>query len=941
MSWRSVIRGRERRPAAPGGPDRREMLALLAAGSAAAVASCAPPRQSIVPFVDFNGDAASGAPMRYATALELSGYARGVVGVVVDGRPVKVQGNRNHPASLGSTDPFLEGAVLDLFDPQRAKTPMRGPVPTDWRSLGEALWARVAAHRADRGAGLALLTGRVLSPTLLGQIEALALAYPAMRRVRWEPLHDDAQRQGARLAYGRALDVYPRLQEADVIVALDADPLGPGPDQIRLARAFAQRRKPESGPMSRLYALECSLTATGVMADRREAARPELIHNAALALAATMGAPFAAPPLPAAVASLVAQAARDLAAAPGRGLVLAGASQRPEIHALAAWMNARLHAPLDAFAPLDPVAEDHAAGLAELAGAMHGGSVRTLVVVDADPLYGAPPELGFGEAMQAVPFTLHAGLYRGATGRAATWDAPLAHPFESWGDARAFDGSASIVQPMVAPLYDSRTAHALVAMLAGAPASDDLARVQQTWRGQGGGDFGAWWPQTLAAGLVQGSAARPAPPGAARLPAVSPLPVGGPPTLVLRPSPQVWDGRFAANAWLQECPEPITKEVWGASLALGAADARRLGLASGDAVAIRVGGRLVAATVGLPPGQAEGAASLAVGYGHAALGPVADGVGPHALALRDASQGYVIAGAQIVPAGHARPPPTTQHDFRLGEQDLAIFPVVRPADYLEPKPAPQADLLAVPKPGPIAWAMAIDTSVCIGCNACVVSCQAENNIPVIGPGQIEVNRDMHWLRIDRYERPDGQAGFQPVPCMQCEQAPCEPVCPVEASVHDDEGLNDQVYNRCIGTRFCESNCPYKVRRFNFLDYEHWPVYGALDRRSIEAQRNPEVSVRERGVMEKCTYCVQRISAGRRAAEKEDRPIRDGEVTTACQDACPTQAISFGNLSDPAAAVNAARRDPRHYVLLEELKTRPRTTYLARAVNPPTSGGGAT
>ncbi|HEX4182821.1 MAG TPA: 4Fe-4S dicluster domain-containing protein [Caulobacteraceae bacterium] len=939
MSRYEVIRGRQGATGS-GDPHRREVLGLLAAGAATALVSCGRPREAVTPFADFNGDVASGAPVRYATALELSGYARGVLGVVVDGRPIKVDGNPHHPASLGSTDPFLEAAVLDLFDPQRSKTPMRRQVPMDRNAAVQALRARLDIHKSDRGAGLALLTGRVLSPTVLRRIKALVAAYPALRRVRWEPLHDDAEQVGAQLAHGRPLEFRPRLGEADVLVSLDADPLGPGPDQIRLARAFAARRRPESGPMSRLYVIESGYTPTGVMADQHYAARPERVHDAAIALASALGAPVGAPSLPEPLARLVARMARDLRGPGARGLVLAGRSQAPEIHALTAWMNGRVRAPVDAYAPLDPVTESHAVGLAGLADAMHRGEVKTLLVVDSDPIYGAPASLGFGKAMRKVPFTFHAGVYRGATGRVAGWHAPLSHPFESWSDARAYDGTASLVQPLVAPLYDTFTAHGLFAAMLEGQADPDIESVKQTWKtALASGDPTRNWTDALAAGAVPGTLAAPIQVGAARLPVVKPAGATRGLTLVLRPSPQVWDGRYGANAWLQECPDPVTKETWGASLAISPADAARAGVASGEAVAVKLGDQLIQAVVRIDARQAEGAVSLPTGFGHTDLGPVADGVGANGLALRDAGQSFALGGIEIVRTGNAKAPPSTQATFKLDGDDAKLFPIVA-AGAVVAQPATRLDLLTPQRDGDIAWAMVIDTSICIGCNACVIGCQAENNVPVIGASEIARNRDMHWLRVDRYERPDGQGGFQPVPCMQCEEAPCEPVCPVEASVHDSEGINDQVYNRCIGTRFCQANCPYKVRRFNFHDNERWPVFGMLDPRSIEAQRNPEVSVRSRGVMEKCNYCIQRVSAARRTAEKENRAIRDGEATTACQDACPTRAISFGNRADPAAAVNPARGNPRHYVLLEELKTRPRTTYLARATNRAPDGGEA-
>jgi molybdopterin-containing oxidoreductase family iron-sulfur binding subunit len=918
--------------------DRREALRLLAAGAALAAASCSRPRGEITPWVDQPEGSAQGRAEMFASALPFCGYARGVVVRVQDGRPNKIEGNPRHPFSMGATDPFLEAAILDLFDPQRRKT-AHGPLgPSDETALGAALLAQLAREQARRGAGVRVLTSRNCSPTFQRRLAAFQARFPAARVHRWEPVHDDAERAGARLAFGRPLTALPRLQDAQVIVALDADPLGPGPDQIRLGRGYAARRNPALGPVSRLYVLEPGMTATGAMADRRAALASSLVRNAALRIAAGLGAtggPNAE--LPEAARRVADDAVRDLQGARGKAIVLAGPSQPPEVHALVHWINARLGAPVGFVEPVDAVAEDNAAGLQALARDLHAGAVSTLVVIDANPVYDAPPELGLAEAIGRAPFSLHAGFYDDETARLCRWRLPLAHPLESWSDGRALDGTASLIQPMVAPLYGGRPDHALAGMLANDGEGDGMAAVLRTWAAQAGANADAWRLKVLSEGVIADTAAKPVTTSQPPLPRVAPArPVSGL-EVRLQPSPSVWDGRLALNAWLQECPDPLTKEVWGASLRLGRPDAERLGVQDGDRVRLARGGARLEVPVRLTPGQAAGTATLLLGYGRQAGGPVGDGVGENAYALRDRAAEWALEGVEIVKAAGRAPVAGTQHAFRLDGDLAKQFPVVPPGGRpKDPKTDPQPTLLPPAQPQKPAWAMVIDNALCIGCNACVVACQAENNLPVIGADEVRHQRDMHWLRIDRYDTSDDERdprpGFQPVPCMHCEHAPCEPVCPVEASVHDDQGLNVQVYNRCIGTRFCESNCPYKVRRFNFLDYQDESrIYGdELNTGSITAQRNPEVTVRARGVMEKCTYCVQRIRAS-------ESVWGSGPPVTACQAACPTGAIVFGDKADPATEVARLQTDPRRYALLGELGTRPRTTYLARVRN---DGGGA-
>jgi len=939
-------RGRPRAPAPTvrRGLDRREALALLASGAALALASCGKPEEEIVPYVDQPPDTLPGVPQRFSTALPLAGYARGMLAVSVDGRPIKIEGDARHSYSLGSTDVFAEAEVLGLYDPARLQGVTRGAEPVSWQTFEAALAPRLAAAKAKSGAGLTLVTGRITSPTDLRLIADLQATYPQMRWRRYEPVHDDAEREGARLAFGRELTVLPQLERARAVLCLDADPIGPGPQQIRLGRAFVEGRKPGAG-FARWYAVEPGWSLTGMNADHRLALHPERVRDVALIVAARLGSGQAALSVAPEVARFAEACAADLQANPGAALVLAGPSQPAEVHALAHWINGRLRAPVTAAVRVDPHPEGHGESLRGLADDLRAGRVETLVVLDANPAYDAPAELGLAQAISRASFRVFAGTHAGETSAACEWTLPQSHVLESWGDARAPDGTVSLIQPLIRPLYDTRTRGRLIAMLSGSspPGARDLVRA--TWADQsigerGGGDADGFWRAALTRGFAEPAPA-PIPLPAARLSVVAPSPPAQGMTLALRPDPTVWDGRYADNAWLQECPKPLTHEVWGASLAISPSDAARLNLHDGDHVKLSREGRSVDAPVRVTPGQADGVLSGYIGGGRREAGPIGVGAGVDFAPVRSALSPWTTPVGVERGSGHDAPPAfATTH--RLEGEARKLAPVLtvdglahgRTHD-LDTKLRPDSLLPNLQGWDP-AWAMVIDTGACIGCNACVVACQAENNVPVVGPHEVARGRDMHWLRIDAYVVDDtlqARPVFQPVPCMQCEHAPCEPVCPVEASIHDHEGLNGQVYNRCIGTRFCESNCPYKVRRFNFHGYAQGQEYENLGAESVKAQRNPDVTVRARGVMEKCTYCVQRISGARRLAEREQRPIAEGEVVTACQSACPTRAIRFGDLNHPASDVVTGRRDPRHYALLGEQGTRPRTTYLARVRNP--------
>ena len=758
----------------------------------------------------------------------------------------------------------------------------------------------------------------------------------------YEPA-DDAARAGAALAYGRPLAALPRLDQADVVLTLDADPLGPGPDQLRNARGWAARRDPQGpNPVSRLYAIEAEPTLTAAKADNRLALHPSHIHNAALAVANALGAGLPQPALPPQPAKFVDAAVRDLAEQRGRSLVLAGRILSPEAHALVHWINAQLQAPVDLIEPPDVFFDRRPESLETLAQDLAAGRVEALVVIGANPAYDAPADLEMAARLKRAPFSVHLGLYADETAALCGWHVPESHPLESWSDLRATDGTASLVQPLIRPLYATRTAHELLAAFSGRFDAASHALVRETWAATGGGEFETWWRQVLHDGVVVGSAAKPAVAGAPRLPAIQPLPEPNGLSIVLGPDPCVWDGRFANNAWLQECPKPITKEVWGNALGIGPTDAQKLGLKTGDEVRIAANGASLVTPVVVTPGHAPGVASLTLGYGRTRAGVIGTGVGANAALLRTTRAPWIVEGVALAKTGRRREVLVTQNYVRLERDVRDLFPVLSVADLAQGKSV-ESNTGPYPSFYPNfdytghAWGMVIDAQACIGCNACVVACQTENNVPVVGPEEIAQGRDMHWLRIDIYDHGTPEKphqGFQPVPCMHCERAPCEPVCPVAASVHDGEGLNVQVYNRCVGTRFCEANCPYKVRRFNFFGYADGQEYGNLGARAVQGAEEPRGhGPHARGDGEVHLLRPAHQPRPPRGRDARTVPSPAGAVTTACQDACPTRAIVFGDLNNPGEIVRDFKTGPRHYALLGDLNTRPRTTYLADLKNP--------
>jgi molybdopterin-containing oxidoreductase family iron-sulfur binding subunit len=926
----------------PAALNRRQALSLLASGIASGLAACSKPAEEIIPYVKMPERVVPGEALKFASTLSLSGFGRGVIVTSIDGRPIKVEGNPRHPASLGATDVFAEATVLSLYDPDRSRTILKKDEIASPEAFRQALQAQLQQMEQRNGEGFRLLTSHVTSPTLLRQIDDLLQKFPKAAWHAYEPIDEDNVKAGAALAFGRPLRSVPQLDKAHVLVALDADPLGQGPSQLANARGFAARRRPQDGEFSRIYSIEAAPTLTGAKADHRIALQPQLISEVAIAIARSMGAPVREASLPDQAMRLAKQAGADLLANHGHAVVLVGHGLPPETHALAHWINAQLQASVDLI-EIEKTPGGRSAGtLPDLVHDLDAGAVDQLVMIGVNPGYDAAADLEFAKRSAKAAFRLHLGRYADETAGLATWHMPQTHELEAWSDLRSSDGTASLVQPLIRPLFRSWTDHELLALLTGRNDALPYDLVREIWQPQGGRDFEGWWTRALHDGVIVGSVPAIAAVGQPRLPDIAAaVPPSTGMTLVLRPDPCLWDGSFANNAWLQECPKPLTKQVWGNALALHPHDAAGRGLRSGDIVSLSCEGRQIEAPVIVEPGMARGVMSLTLGLGRRRAGAIGTGIGANAFHLRTAAHAWTIPDVAIVKTGRHEEILTTQNVVRTVEDVRELYPLHDLAEAAKRPPAAEQEKPSLlperPKPDDgHAWAMVIDAAVCIGCNACVVACQSENNVAVVGPEEVARGRDMHWLRVDVYDHgteANPKLGFQPVPCMHCEHAPCEPVCPVAASVHDGEGLNLQVYNRCVGTRFCEANCPYKVRRFNFFGYADGQEYANLGFEAYRAQKNPEVTVRARGVMEKCTYCVQRISAARRSAERDDRPIGTDEVKTACQSACPTSAISFGDLHQKDSAVNRQKNQARHYALLEHLGTRPRTTYLADVRNP--------
>ena len=1013
---------------------RRQFLKVMGASLAlAGLAGCRWPKENIVPATRQPLDRIPGVPVQYATTFELGGVATGLLVTSYDGRPIKIEGNEKHPFSRGKTNHWMQASILDLYDPDRSQRPVERR-PADGAVAAYRTWDEFEAftrehfsqRRAVGGAGLAVLSEASSSPSLADMRTRWARVVPQARWYEHELLSRTNELEGARLAFGKPYRTLLRLDQADVIVSLDSDFLMTHPAAVKYAGDFAARRRADDGTMNRLYVLESGLSVTGSNADQRYALRSSAIKNAALLLAQHLShlpvlqraALLRADQVqPTAELPFLAGIAADLAGHQGRSVVIAGPQQPAEVHALVHWLNAALGNVGQTVTYVEePGAPVHT--LAELCEQMHAGAVDTLLILGGNPVHGAPVDVRFQEALAKVKTSIHLSQYDNETSHSCTWHVPQAHYLEAWGDAQAWDGTASLIQPLIEPFYGGRTSIELLALISGDDRTKGYEIVRRTFSQvrqdstAGAADFETAWKHALHDGVVPDSVwpaqqptllnlNTPEPPAwAARVQRGGAPAAPGEWEIVFAPDYSLHDGRFANNAWLQEMPDPITKLTWDNAALSSAADAEKLGLKTyGDVVRIEHDGRTLDLPAYILPGHADGSITLPVGYGRGPFaGVVADGAGLDVCKLRTSAAPFIATGAKVTATGRHYDLASTQDHHaiqsKVGDEEIQnrIGLLVHEATLAHYQKHPDFAAHAVHLPvlqslwqekeyKDHKWGLSIDLSACIGCSACVVACQAENNVPVVGKDEVLRGREMHWLRVDRYFKkgikgsrdqgikdvstsqpahldpliprsldPSISVVHQPMMCVHCENAPCEQVCPVAATVHDEEGLNVMVYNRCVGTRYCSNNCPFKVRRFNWFFNHHGPSHprsikgdafhmpGKLKEQPLtdleKMVNNPSVTVRSRGVMEKCTYCTQRISAVKIKAKNErwDR-IPDGLITPACAQACPTDAIVFGDLNDPTSRVRKLHDHQRSYAPLAELNIKPRTKYLARLSNP--------
>jgi Fe-S-cluster-containing dehydrogenase component/anaerobic selenocysteine-containing dehydrogenase len=1022
---------------------RRGFMFFAGASAALAAEGCARrPVEKIMPYSKAPEHVLPGVSNHYATVRQFRGEAIGIVVESHEGRPTKIEGNREHPSSRGATDLWSQSAIFELYDPDRSATPMRGTrvpatpgtsthQPATWNELDAVVADIARTAQADGGAKLRLLVEPTNSPTFIRLRDALKAKLPQAKIHVWSSVNDANAREGARLAFGQAVNVIPDYAQAKVILALDSDFLGTEPGMVRATQGFAAGRKLPNGatdPMSRLYVVEPTFTNTGMNADHRLRLAAQDVERYLVALAKELADKHAVD-LGGLAASLgkvdttgippkwLSAVAKELAGARAKSILVAGIRQPARVHALVHALNAALgnagHT-VNYFPAADPLETDEAASLKALVADMEKSAVGTLVILGGNPVYDAPADLKFAERLRALGGSLHLSAHFNETSEACLWHAPRAHELEAWGDQRALDGTVAIQQPLIAPLFSGRSDIELLARLAGESAPKGFDLVQQTVRGSlsSAQAMTRTWAEALKKGVLGPGPkaygpmdARKTEVGAAFTAAAAAAKAGPLGTdnleVTFAACPKLYDGRYANNPLLLELPDPVNKVTWDNVACISKATAQALGVDNGSVVRLtRTGAQPVDIAVWITPGQADNSIGVVLGWGRQKAGRYGDKHGFDVSPLRttdamwiatgvkaaklnvgelDAIKGRLrkvgMAAGESPAAGRIRPDDpfdvdthaykisqTQEHDSMEGRplaidatleeyKKQAFFPYFPARDRKDidlhgrtigvresgsPDPTtpplwPQVDYSKGHK-----WGMAIDLTSCTGCNACVIACQIENNVPAVGKEQIWRGREMYWLRVDRYfvglDPNDPQIAFQPVACVQCEEAPCENVCPVNATEHSPEGLNDMAYNRCIGTRYCANNCPYKVRRFNFLNYH--TSGGSYDDvpETEKMHYNPNVTVRMRGVMEKCTYCVQRIQEGKIKSKRTGEPIKDGSIVSACQQACPAGAIVFGDLNDPTSAVAKWRAKDRSYRLLAELGTHPRTSYLGKIRN---------
>jgi molybdopterin-containing oxidoreductase family iron-sulfur binding subunit len=938
---------------------RRNVLKLMAASfGLAGLTACRRPEEKILPHSKGVEGFIPGKAEHYASQFTLSGVSTGVLVEAHDGRPTKIEGNDKHPSSMGAATALAQASVLNMYDPDRSKEVLEKGKPSSWKAFSEG----GKAIQLGAGEGLAILAEISNSPSLAAMKQTVLGKYPKAKWVEYEPVNYANVAAGAALAFGPGVDAHPQFDKAKVILSLDYDFLGIDSPTTIPTRQFANGRRigEHAESMNRLYIAEGQFSLTGAMADHRLRMKVGEVKSFAMQLGEALGV------LPGGLNVLgntdkktkfLNALVKDLKANPGAALVVAGPRQPAVVHAIAHLINSSLNAPV--VYTKGAAQEDPVAGIKALTEEMNKGAVSTLVILGGNPVFTAPADLRFGDALAKVKTSIHLGLDVDETAKAATWHVPQAHALETWGDGKAIDGTVSIQQPIIEPLYGGKSPLELLQILfGGTGTAKGYELVKNYWMGVLTGDKEAAWRTALHDGVVAGSGAAEikASADAGRVKAAAQAEAkssGSGWEVSFYPSATCYDGRYANNGWMQECPDPMTKIVWGNAALISPKSAREKNIQDNDVIKINVGGQSLTIAARIQPGMADNAVWLNLGYGRKAVGRVGEGVGFNAYAVRTSTGFWYADGASVEKTGETFTVSTTQEYHRMEEPALPLGdqvkrPIVREGTLEEYKKNPKFAEEMVEHP-PLEsiygdwsydkgfqWGMAIDLNACTGCNACIVACQSENNIPIVGKDQVMRGREMHWIRMDRYytgSEDDPQAVTQPVNCQQCENAPCENVCPVAATIHSPEGLNDMAYNRCVGTRYCANNCPYKVRRFNFLN---WHKHITEVEKMVH---NPDVSVRMRGVMEKCTYCTQRIAQGKIQAKADARragkpvELKDGTIKTACQQTCPAEAIVFGNILDPDSKVSKLKKQERNYAMLAELNVKPRTTYLAKLRNP--------
>ncbi|MBM3784740.1 MAG: 4Fe-4S dicluster domain-containing protein [Acidobacteria bacterium] len=938
------------------GKSRRNFIQLMAASMGlAGLTSCRRPVEKILPHAKSFEGMVHGNSLHFATAMPLAGRAYGLLVESFEGRPIKIEGNASHPASRGAATSIAQASVLNIYDPDRATEVLEKGKKANWDVLKDA-----PASLGD-GEGFRILSGYVNSPTLAGLKAQLLAKGPKAKWVEYEPVSDETILEGSQIAFNESLRPHYDFKKANVVVALDSDFLHIDNGSLGWVKDFSARRKPthkegsggshgtaehaEPG-MNRLYSVETNFTLTGIAADHRLRVKPSDVANFVFDLARELGA-LTGLKILGQQDKFIKGLAKDLTENKGKAIVLAGPRQPAAVHAVVALINNTLG---NSGETVVYTKEERRNGLAELVKEMNAGSVKSLLILGGNPVYDAPADFGFGAALKNVANSVYAGPEVNETAAACHCSLPESSYLEAWGDVAHPDGTVSIVQPLIEPLFSTKSAIELIGYVLTGKWQRGYEIVKAQWK-----LTDAAWKKALHDGVIAGVTAPILKPNAekAKVEAAvnSASKSKGEIEVTFFPSASVFDGRFANNAWLHEAPDPVTKVVWDNAALMSPKTAKAMGVDTiqdnvgtySQRITVEIDGRSIEAPVVVLPGHADGAVTLTLGYGRNIVGRVGKGIGYNAYAVRGSTTQGIAATATVRKAAGTNYMVTTQE-----HHDQAGRPIVQEASVQKYAEEPHfakhdeehVELFQLFDSHDYSkgsqWGMAIDLNACIGCNACLLACQSENNIPVVGKDQVAKGREMHWIRLDRYftgSEEDPQAVYQPMACQQCENAPCESVCPVAATVHSPEGLNDMAYNRCVGTRYCANNCPYKVRRFNYLNWHK-------DMEEIQKMvHNPDVSVRMRGVMEKCNYCVQRIQEAKIKAKAEGRakgeagPYKVGEVLSACQQTCPADAIQFGDINDPASRVAQLKKDHRNYSLLHELNVRPRTTYLAKLRNP--------